>query len=87
MKLVPTRPCTGHHVLPNGSVLDFDDTRFFPILFGGDMLTSARIRGTQALRSTEDKAVERLEGVVPVTEDWHSRMTLMKVSVEVHTQC
>ena len=50
------------------------------------MLTSARIRGTQALRSTEDKAVERLEGIVPVTEDWHSRMTLMKVSVEVHTQ-
>ena len=81
MKLVPTHSCTGHHVLPNGSQLDFDDTR---ILFGGDMLTSARIQGTQALRSTEETAVERLEGVVPVTEDWHSRMTSMKVSVEVH---
>ena len=43
------------------------------------MLTVARIRGEQALLSTEDKAVERLEGMVPVNDDWHSRTTLLKV--------
>ena len=29
MKLVPTVEAEGHRRLPNGSVLDFDDTRFF----------------------------------------------------------
>lgn len=72
MKLVPTCPSTGQHELPNNSVLEF--------LFGGDYLTVARIRGAQVLHSTEDKAVECLKGVIPVNEDWHSRMTLLKVS-------
>ncbi len=80
MKLVPTVEVEGHLQLPNGSVLDFDDTRFFPILLGGDQLTIARVRGTQALRDTQDKRVDRFEGILPVVEDWHSRMTLMKVS-------
>ena len=80
MKLVPTVEAEGHLRLPNGSVIDFDDTRFSSILFGGDQLTVARIRGTQALRDTQARRVDRFEGVVPVVEDWHSRMTLMKVS-------
>ena len=42
----------------NKSVLEFDT--FF---FGGGVLTSPRIRGTQVLHSTEDKAVGRLEGI------------------------
>ena len=31
----------------------------------------------------EDGSEERGEGLLPVTEDWHARMTLMKVSLEV----
>ena len=69
----------GHQQLPNGSVIDFDDTQFFSILFGGDQLTASQIRGTQALRDTQSKRVDRFEGILPVVEDWHSRMTLMKV--------
>ena len=80
MKLVPTVEAEGHRQLPNGSVLNFDDTRFFSILFGGDQLTVARIRGTQIHRDTHDQRVDRFEELVPVVEDWHSRMTLMKVS-------
>ena len=80
MKLVPTVEATGSLQLSNGSILDFDDTRFYSILFGGDQLTVAAIRGTQALRDTQDKAVDRLEGVTAVVEEWHVRMTLMKVS-------
>lgn len=79
MKLVPTLKCEQHVSLPNGGVLDTDNTQFFSILFGGDQLTAARIRGTQALRDTHDSAVDRCEGIIPVVEDWHSRMTLMKV--------
>ena len=48
MTLVPTVEMEGHHKLPNGRVLDFDDSRFFSVLIGGDQLTVARIRGVQA---------------------------------------
>lgn len=62
MILVATITAEGVHTLPNGSAITFDDTRFFfPILLGGDQLTAARVRGTQALQAIEDKAVDRLE--------------------------
>ena len=41
MKLVPTVVAEGHLQLANGSVIDFDDTRFHSILIGGDQLTVA----------------------------------------------
>lgn len=88
VKFVPTRPAEGKYILPNGSILDFDDTRFFKILLGGDQLTVARVRGAQALRMSQDKAKDRLEGIVPVVEDWHARMTLMKVrKMDIKTAC
>ena len=59
--------------------MEIDDTRFSKVLLGDDQLNVARIRGTQALHSTHDKAVDRLEGFIPVTEDLHARMNLMKV--------
>ena len=79
MTLVPTKEAEGQLVLPNGGRIDFDDTKFHPILFGGDQLTVARMRGTQTIRDTEDKRCDRLDGVVPVVEDWHARMNLLKV--------
>lgn len=81
MELVPSLSAVGHYILPNSSLLDFDDTRFFSILFGGDQLTVARIRGTQALRDTHDQAVDRLEDAIPVVEYWHARMTVLKVHI------
>lgn len=65
--------------MPNGNEIDVDNTQFHPILFGGYQLTVARIRGTQILRDTHDSPCERLEGLVPVVEDWHARMALLKV--------
>ncbi len=81
MKFVPTLPKEGEISLPDAaSKVTFDDTRFFKILLGGDQLTAARVRGTQALRVTQDKACDRLQGLIPVVEDWHSRMALVDVS-------
>ena len=80
MQFVATVPKEGRVFLPNGGFLDYDDTRFFRILVGGDQLTASHIRGTQAQRRLQDKAVDRLEGVIPDVEDWHARMALMKVS-------
>ena len=47
---------------------------------GGDQLTVARVRGTQALWKAQDRPVNRLEGLIPVVEDWHARMALVRVS-------
>ena len=80
MTFVPTLPKEGEITLHNGSKVTFDDTEFFKLLLGGDQLTAARIRGTQALRVTQDKAADRLQGLIPVVEDWHSRMALVDVS-------
>ena len=83
MTLVPSTAAVGHYSLPNGDDMEFDDTKFHQILFGGDQLTVAWMRGTQALRDTQDKPIDRLEGVTPVVEDWHTRMTLMKVRAKM----
>lgn len=76
---VPTLAAEGCHKLPDGD-FNFDDTRFFPVLLGGDQLTVARARAAQALRMSHNTPQDRLEGIIPVVEDWHARMTLMRVS-------
>ena len=74
MTLVPTLSVQQDITLPNGCTLTIDNTQFFPIVFRGDQLTVARVHGTEALRETHDSPIDRLEGVVPVVEDWHARM-------------
>ena len=85
MSLVPSVEMEKNITLPNGNSISVDDTRYFPILFGGDQMTVARVHGVQLLRVTEAKHVteakraDRYEGIVPIIEDWHTRMTIMKV--------
>ena len=77
---VPVNVAKGVLTLSNGSSESYNDTTFHEILFGGDQLTVARARGTKTMRCTHDRATDRLEGLTPVVEDWHTRMTVMKVS-------
>ena len=51
------------------------NVNFLPILLGGDQLTAARARGSKSLRASHDSAKDRLDGLVPVVEDWHARVT------------
>ena len=76
---VPMQKQTGTMPLPNGNNLEFDDSKTFTLLFGGDQLTVARARRAAALRSNHETVCDRLEGLQPVIEDWHARLTLMKV--------
>ena len=55
-------------------------TKVVQLLFFGDQLTVERARGAMVLRSLHEEAVDRLEGFVPAVADWHTRMTLVKVS-------
>ena len=49
------------------------------ILFGGDQLTVCCSHVAKSAHSHDDKSEEWCEGLIPVVEDWHARMTLVKV--------
>ena len=48
-------------------------------LLGGDHLTCARARSAKRHRQDLATAVERMEGLLPVVEDWHTKMCLRYV--------
>ena len=66
--------------LPNGESIECQETEMWETLFGGDQLTVDRAKGAIDIRYTHESEAERLEGIVPVIEDWHARMALLKVS-------
>ena len=49
------------------------------VLFGGDLLTAVRAKGAQRIRQNSEHPVGRLEGFIPVAEDWHAKVVLMEV--------
>lgn len=53
---------------------------FHHIIFGGDMLTAKRARGSQHVRSNSARGLDRLEGLLPVAEDWHAKVCFIGVS-------
>ena len=59
--------------------VDVMNDKFHQILFGGDQLTVARARGCQKIRKNSERGKERLEGLTPVCEDWHSKLCLLGV--------
>ena len=72
-------PCQLNFELSNGEIYTTSDNTLHPILCGGDQLTACRCRGAQSLRCSHESAVDHLKGLVPVLEDWHPRLTLVKV--------
>lgn len=52
---------------------------FHHILIGGDQLTAERIRGAQSMRRNSTHAAGRLEGFIPVSEDWHAKVCFLEV--------
>ncbi len=48
---------------------------------GGDQMTASRTRSSQRIRSNSLRGKDRLEGMVPVVEDWHSKVCLLGVSI------
>ena len=55
------------------------ETKLSPCLVYGDQLTVAQARGAASLRCWHETALDRLEGYVPVTSDWHARLCLFTV--------
>ncbi len=58
----------------------FTKDDFHYILMGGDQLTVARARSSKRIRSNSLRPLDRLEGLVPVCEDWHAKGCLISMS-------
>lgn len=76
-KYVPSTPTVTAVSLPCGETLEHRDANQHRILLGGDQLTAARARGAQAVRCSHDTREDRLAGLIPTTEDWHTRVILL----------
>ena len=57
--------------------ITIDDQRFTTTLMGGDQLTVARARGAQLIRSNTGTNQGSFAGLLPVVEDWHTKLCLM----------
>ena len=51
---------------------------------GGDQLTVARGRSSKRIRSNSTHGKDHLEGLVPVVEDWHAKVSLLGVRTYLH---
>ena len=66
-------------VLPNGEVRNHTKYEMFEIFFGGDQLTVACARGAASVRANHLTTLDMLKGLIPTVEDWHCKVTLLKV--------
>ena len=82
-KYVPTVTTNEIITLPNGETYSSEDDSMFELLARGDQLTVTRMRSATGIRRSHDKKKDKLNGLIPVIEDWHSRMTLMQVNFKL----
>ena len=64
----------------DGETFTEPDTKMWRCMLYGDQLTVARVRGATALRSLHTTKLDRLEGYVAATSDWHTRLCFVTVS-------
>ena len=77
--------CLGKYVpfIENIEYEDEDELKvhhFHHILLGGDQVTVARVRSAQRMRQNSESGQRRLQGFIPVIEDWHAKLVLLGVS-------
>ena len=66
--------------VPNtNEVRSLKEIAFHRLLFGGDQLTAKRARVGIRIRNNSTNSADRLEGLLPVAEDWHAKVVLLEV--------
>lgn len=81
-RYVPMVEYTEDAVVPSTDItVPVSKASVHPILIGGDQLTAARARSALKAKANEDKPSLRLEGLIPVAEDWHTKVILLEVSL------
>ena len=60
--------------------IDHTEECYHCILFGGNQLTVCRAHGAKFAHTNDDLSDEQFDGLISVTELWHARVTLLRVS-------
>ena len=80
-KYVPSKSETKEVQVPGtNKVRSLSEIAFHRVLFGGDQLTAKRARGGVRIRNNSTNSADRLEGLLPVSEDWHAKVVFLEVS-------
>ena len=74
---VPMSLSSGNATVPHS---DVTEEHLHPLLFGGDQLTAARARVSLLIRRNSTKPSTCFEGLIPVCEDWHTKVVFLRVS-------
>ena len=61
--------------------VEVQKARSFPVCLHGDYLTAARARGAQKAKINSESPSSRLEGLVPVAADWHTKLKALSVRI------
>lgn len=70
-------------VLETDETVEVPKASVHPIFLAGDQVTANRARNAIKAKANEDKPALRLEGLVPVAEDWHTKLNFLGVSCHV----
>ena len=54
------------------------------ILFRGDQLTASRARSCAEIRMNSEDPFGRLETLIPIAEDWHTFLVILKVTFSLN---
>ena len=83
-KYAPSESHTREVPIPNTTeVKSLKEIAFHRLLFGGDQLTAKRARAGIRIRNNSMNSADRLEGLLPVAEDWHTKVVFLEVSKEL----
>ena len=74
-------------VMVNGTEHIVEREKLYPICFGGDQLSAAHYQGSIVIRCNSMTPSKRLEGLIPIFEDWHTEVTLLKVGLHTCIAC
>ena len=75
---IPSKSVTLQEPIPDSDITE--DREYVKTLLGGDYLSVAHARGAQHIRRTAEMEKYRLDGMLPVAEDWHAKVCLLEVS-------
>ena len=78
---VPSTSSSHVVTLDDGTTENHTDYNLTRILMGGDQPTVARANTAKLIRLNHENSKSRLRRIVPVIEDWHSRLTLVKTDI------
>ena len=69
-----------HFINSTGESVTLQNAKFSPIIMGGDHLTAERARGAIRIRMNSDTPVKQLQGLIPISEDWHAKLNMLEVN-------